>query len=419
MKKSHVFLTLMLTVCFSFFIGGTFNKVHADSNKQIVFWNPFTGPDGTSMQKLVNKYNKTNPEYKVKNVSLTEADMYSKIPTIVNSKKGIPDLQIVHVERIKDYVHNGLLDNYDPYLNQFPKIKKSNYVPEAWNNGSYQGKRYGLPLDIHTTFMYYNKDLVKKYCPHALDDNIVTFKEIEAAGQKAKKDGVVSLGLTWWKPNFLSLYGQLGGKLTKNGKDPTLDNKTARKAIGIYDKLHKAGVTSTDGQDPMQLFLTNKEIFHPEGIWMNNQIKEGNIHYGVTNAPQISSDPDKMVNWSSSHQFVLLKQPNRSKAKTKAALKFINWVRTNSLTWAQAGQNPASLAITKNKEYRNMQQSFLITSKTEQKSLKIFDYRYNGYLADYLDRYTYDPVFGKTSTAHYLKKMQNTVQDEVDEQMSD
>ncbi|WP_270334364.1 extracellular solute-binding protein [Ligilactobacillus acidipiscis] len=123
--------------------------------------------------------------------------------------------------------------------------------------------------------------------------------------------------------------------LPKNGKDPTLDNKTARKAIGIYDKLHKAGVTSTDGQDPMQLFLTNKEIFHPEGIWMNNQIKEGNIHYGVTNAPQISSDPDKMVNWSSSHQFVLLKQPNRSKAKTKAALKFINWVRTNSLTWAQ------------------------------------------------------------------------------------
>ena len=419
MKKLYIFLALAASLCISFFIGTNVNTVHADSSKQIVFWNPFTGPDGTNMQKLVNQYNKTNPKYKVKNVSLTEVDMYSKIPTIVNSGKGIPDLQIVHVERIKDYVHNGLLDNYDPYMKKFPKIKGSNYVPEAWKNGAYKGHRYGIPLDIHTTFMYYNKDLVKKYCPHALDDNIVTFKEIKAAGEKAKKDGIVALGLTWWKPNFLSLYGQLGGKLTKNGKDPTLYNKTAKKAINIYKDLHDDGITSLDGQDPMQLFLTGKEIFHPEGIWMNNQIKESNIKYGVTNAPQISSNPKKMVNWSSSHQFVLLKQPKRNKAKTVGTLRFINWVRSHSLNWAKAGQNPASLAITKSKQYKKMQQSFLITNKTEQKSLHIFDYRYNGYLADFLDRYTYDPVLGKTSVSHYLKNMQNTVKDEVDAQMED
>lgn len=58
--------------------------------------------------------------------------------------------------------------------------------------------------------MYYNKALVKKYAPHALDDNIVTFDEIKAAGEKSQKDGITGIGLTWWKPNFLSLYGQLG-----------------------------------------------------------------------------------------------------------------------------------------------------------------------------------------------------------------
>ncbi|GKS81339.1 sugar transporter [Ligilactobacillus pabuli] len=420
MKKLHIFLVIAATFFLSFFVTDAFNSpVQAKSTKEIVFWNPFTGPDGTNMQKLVNQYNKTNPEYKVKNVSLQETEMYSKIPTIVNSRKGIPDLQIVHVERIKDYVHNGLLDSYNPYLSKFPKIKGGNYVAEAWKDGYYQDKRYGIPLDIHTTFMYYNKDLLKKYSPHALDDNIVTFKEIEEAGLKSKKDGVVSLGLTWWKPNFLSLYGQLGGKLTKNGKDPYFDNKTSKKAIKIYKDLHDEGVTSQDGQDPMQLFLTNKEIFHPEGIWMNNQIKEGNINYGVTNAPQLSSDPKKMVNWSSSHQFVLLKQPKRDKAKTVATLKFINWVRTHSVEWAKAGQNPASLAITKNKQYNKMQQSFLLKSKTEQNSLRIFDYRYNGYLADYLDRYAYDSIFGKTTTKKYLQKMQKTAQDQVNEQMDD
>jgi multiple sugar transport system substrate-binding protein len=50
--------------------------------------------------------------------------------------------------------------------------------------------------------------------------------------------------------------------------------------------------------------------------------------------------------------------------------------------------------------------------------MTIFNYRYNGYLADYLDRYAYDAVFNKTSVSQYLKKMQNTVQDEVDAQMT-
>lgn len=420
MKKSHFLGATFAAMGLSIGLMAPISTpVHADDTKEIVFWNPFTGPDGDSMQKLVNQYNKTNPEYKVKNVSLTEADMYSKIPTIVNSKKGIPDLQIVHVERIKDYVNNGLLDNYDPYLGKFSNIKQSNYVPEAWENGAYQGKRYGVPLDIHTTFMYYNKNLVKKYAPHALDDNIVTFDEIKAAGKKSQKDGIASLGLTWWKPLFLSMYGQLNGELSKDGKNPDLNNKKSKQVIKFYKDMHDQKITTQDGQDPMQLFLTGKEIFHPEGIWMNNQIKEGDVKYGVTNSPQLSSDPKKMVNWSSSHQFVLLKQPKRDKAKTEATVKFINWVRTNSLPWAEAGQNPASLAITKNEKYLKMQQSFLLTDKTELDSLRIFNYRYNGYLADYLDRYAYDPVFGKTSISQYLTKLQNTVQDEVDAQMTD
>ena len=66
-----------------------------------------------------------------------------------------------------------------------------------------------------------------------------------------------------------------------------------------------------------------------------------------------------------------------------------------------------------------MGQSFLLKSKTEQESLRIFDYRYNGYVADFLDRYALDPVFGKTSIEKYLKDMQSTVQDKIDAQITD
>lgn len=227
----------------------------SSSSKEIVFWNPFTGPDGKNMQKMVDEYNKTNPEYKVKNISLKEGDMYKKIQTVVNSGKNVPDLMIVHAERIKQYVDNDMLTSYDDYLSDFPEIKEENYMPEAWKIGDIDGSRYSLPLDIHSFVMYYNKDLVNKYAPGALDDNIVTIDEIKAAGEKAQKDKITTLGVTWVKPNFLSLYAQNGGKLTENGTDPTINNDQAKAAFQTWIDLYKSRITNKDGEDPAQLFL--------------------------------------------------------------------------------------------------------------------------------------------------------------------
>lgn len=37
-----------------------------------MFWNPFTGADNSNLIKMIDEYNKTNPDFKVKNVSLME-----------------------------------------------------------------------------------------------------------------------------------------------------------------------------------------------------------------------------------------------------------------------------------------------------------------------------------------------------------
>lgn len=61
-------------------------------------------------------------------------------------------------------------------------------------------------------------------------------------------------------------------------------------------------------------------------------------------------------------------------------MDFIEWVRTNSLEWARAGQNPASLEILKEDEYNQMEQSLFISTPEQQATLSIFDYKYNGYV---------------------------------------
>jgi multiple sugar transport system substrate-binding protein len=388
------------------------------AKNEITFWNPFTGPDGKNMQAMVNEYNKTNPEYKIKNVSLKEGDMYTKIPTIVNSKKNIPDLTIVHAERIKQFKDNDMLTSYNDLLTDFPEINGDNYVAEAWKIGEIDSERYSVPLDIHTFGLYYNKDLVDKYLPSALDDNIVTFDEIKQVGEQAQKDNIRALGVTWLKPNFLSLYAQNGGELTEDGIQPTLVNQAAKDTFNLWRDYVKAGYTTKDGEDPTQMFLTGKVVFLPEGIWMQNQIKESKVNWGLTNAPQLSDDLSKAVNWSSSHQFVMFKDDSRSEEKAKGVVEFLDWVRDNSMEWAKSGQNPATLSLLEDEEYKAMPQSFFLATPEQQATLKIFDYKYNGYVSELLDSKAGDVVFSKAETDKVLEDMEKEISAKVEKDNS-
>jgi multiple sugar transport system substrate-binding protein len=360
----------------------------------------------------VNEYNKTNPDFKVKNVSITADDMYAKIPTVVNSGKGIPDLTIVHAERIKQFVENDMLATYDDLLADYPDISEANYVPAGWDIGNIDGSRYSIPLDVHSFVMYYNKELLEKYAPNALDDGVVTFDEIRDAAEVSSKDGVVGMGITWTRPMFLSIYNQLGGDITSDGETPTLNTPEAKEALELLKGLVDDKITNKDGEDPGQLFKSNKAIFYPEGIWMQNSLNEvTTLDWGLTSFPQVS--PDKIVNWTSSHQFVMLQDEKRSEEKTKGMIDFLNYIRENSLPWAKAGQNPAALSTLENPEFKELPHSFLVQEPELQESLKIFDYKYNGFVAEEVDKLVGDAIFGKLEIEEGLQKAQKAVEDKI------
>ncbi len=409
-KKAVLMFSILFVIVMS--LSGCSSSSSGSSKNEIVFWNVFTGPDGQDMQKIVDEYNKTNPEFKVKNVSIAAGDMYSKIPTVVNSGKGIPDLTIVHAERIKQFVDANMLTPYDDVLVDFPDIKADNYVPAGWAIGDINGSRYSIPLDVHSFVMYYNKGLLEKYAPNALDDNVVTFDEIKEAAEMSTKDGIVGMGITWTRPTFLSIYHQLGGDITSDGETPTLNTPEAKEALELLKGMIDNKFTNKDGEDPGQLFKSNKAIFYPEGIWMQNSLNEvETLDWGITSFPQVSAD--KIVNWTSSHQFVMFKDDKRSDEKAKGMMDFLNYIRENSLPWAKAGQNPAALSTLENPEFKELPHSFLIEDTEMQKSLKIFDYKYNGFVAEEIDKLVGDAIFGKLDIDEGLQKAQKAVEDKI------
>jgi multiple sugar transport system substrate-binding protein len=94
-------------------------------------------------------------------------------------------------------------------------------------------------------------------------------------------------------------------------------------------------------------------------------------------------------------------------------MDFLDFVRENSLPWAKAGQNPAALATLENPEYKEMPQSFLVEDPEFQKSLKIFDYKYNGFVVEEVDKLVGDAIFGKLDIDKGLKAAQKAVEDKI------
>lgn len=379
------------------------------SGDEIEFWSVFTGPDGENMSAMVDAYNATNPKVKVIHRPIEAGDLYTKLPTMAQTGEDIPELAIIHVERLPLFAEQGLLTELDGYIAANGTIKQEDYVPAAWNGGSLNGKQYSVPLDVHSFVTYYNKDLLEQYGPNVLDDGAITFAEVEEVGAKAAQDGIIGMGLTWMRVKTLAWYAQLGGKLSEDGTAPSFNNEKMAKVLNTVKDLHDKGYTSIDGDDPGQLFKSGQMVFWPEGIWMKNDLlKIDTLNFGM--AQFIQFDPSIQGNWTSSHQMVMIKNPEMTDERAAAVMDFIAWVGGNSLEWAKAGQNPACLKIMENPEYMEMEQSFLLEAPD---SLIIHNYKYYGYAVEALDKIVLEVPFGRMTTEEALIQAEKETADRI------
>src|SRR5690606_18246364 len=211
--------------------------------------------------------------YKIK--SQTIPDMYTKIYTVTNSgkDKDVPDLTVIHAERIPLFVSQKLLDPLDDILSEQSNINADAYLSQAWQAGDVDGKRYAVPLDIHSSVLYYNKDLLNKYAPNALDDNVITIDEIKDIASKAKQDGKVTYPINVETWTAMSFTVQNGGAIN-DGDTPTINTPEMKKSLETLKELVSIGATQEDGDDSSQLFQSGESVFLQDGTWYAGGLKE-------------------------------------------------------------------------------------------------------------------------------------------------
>ena len=382
----------------------------AESEKTIEFWSVFTGGDGEAMQEIVDAYNATNPEYKVVHRMMAQEDLYQNLPLAVQAGTDVPDLAINHVDRLQLNKENDIYLPMDEYIAANGKITADKYNAAAWNPGEIDGKRYAVPLDVHGYLTYYNKDLVDKYYPGALDDNVITFDEIAQFAPAAAADGVYSYAYTWGRNEFQEWYAQLGGKASEDGTEPSLNNDKAKKVLTDWKAAVDNGWCTQDGDDPTNLFGQGQLVFLPEGTWMIGTLNSMDVNYGATYA--ITYDAAKPISWASSHQFVMPKK-EQTPEKGAAIMDFLAFFQDNSLPWAQVGQCPAVNALTENDEFKSMPQAFFLSDPS---LTYISEYKYYGYMVGALDAFVGEVVFGKMDVDEALSTYNQQISDNIKNQ---
>ncbi|MBR5288460.1 MAG: extracellular solute-binding protein, partial [Clostridia bacterium] len=240
---------------------------------EINYWSVFTGGDGAVMQGMVDAFNASQDEVIVNHTPMTADDLYQKIPLAVQTGTDIPDVCVIHIERIPNFVAQEMLYSYDLDLVAEAGIKAENYNQAAWVKSTIDDEQYGIPLDVHGYVTYINKDLFDKYdLNEFVADGYITFDEIRAIGDKARaagwEGGITNLG--WMRAQMLCYYAQLaeGHKLTDDGIAPALDKEAMAKAFETIKALHDDGYTSKKTDDALSMFYGGEMLVWSEGIWM-------------------------------------------------------------------------------------------------------------------------------------------------------
>ncbi len=396
-------------------LGSTIFLSACGSQNTITFWNPLTGDDGAYMDAIVAEYNETDPEYPVE--AVITSDMYTKVYSVLNTGKDIPDLTLIHADRVPQFADLNMLEPVEGLMEIESGLDAANYLETAWNAGEYEDTQYTIPLDIHGNAMYYNTDLLEKYdVTGFLDDDVVTIDEMNSLeGKLEEGEYVVNNALIEWVA--LGNVVNVGGEISDEEGNPTINTPEMREVVEGLKSIADKGLMTPYGEDGYAIFQGGDVLFSTDGTWTStaHSTVEG-LNFGVTNIYSVT--PDKFTNRSSSHMFALLTSEERTDEKEAGIASFLEWMRQNSLEWAEAGQIVASSEVFESEEYQQYPQSFFTSNEVEKEASHIFDYKYYSYVEQALGTVLSDMVYGNITIDEGLEQAQKQVEDLIAENAS-
>lgn len=307
---------------------------------EIIWWDFLGGGDGVRMKAMIEAFNAEHPDIRINATTLEwGTPYYTKVQTSVATGQG-PDLMTYHVSRFPLAVPTGILRPFNDEELASVGLSKSDYFPNVVDKAVVDGNLYGVPFDISTIVLYYNKDILEPLDLLDTDGLPANLDGIDNFNAALKKVGdmteklplsVANEGGTDWRI-FYTLLKQQNGDILVDGEAAV--GETSQHALETMRGWITSGFAQENVEYPASIaqFVNGDAAFHINGVWELPTMVDGDLpfEWGVVALPVLFDVP---AYWADSHTFAI---PNNernpiSQEKLTAVLEVISWMNNKNV----------------------------------------------------------------------------------------
>lgn len=270
----------------------------ADDRIPVIVWGMGYGPESKGLEALVREFERRNPDLRIRLLSMGAGRMSGQ--KLMTSIVGNVPPDAIHQDRfsVADWASRGAFLPLDDLIARDKGSDplcpfREQYYPAVWEEGSFQGKIYGIPTSADNRVLYYNKKIFREKAADlraaGLDPDRPprTWSEVLAYGKaltEHNRDGTLkragfmpNYGNSWLymfafqnDANFISEDGRTCTLFTPETEEALKFIVTGYENIGGYEsaKAFETGFLSGE-QDP---FILGKVALKIDGDWILNNI---------------------------------------------------------------------------------------------------------------------------------------------------
>ena len=338
-----MFKNVLLSVFLLFSVCGC-SAQKIDSKPTISIWHWMTDRD-PAFQELAKKY-ETLTGVKVNFELYAPSEAYTQKIRAAAQGMNLPDVFGILGEKMDfaSFIRAGHILDLTFYMEANNNNWKNNFFPKALavnefgpqNSYGINPGIFGVPIDIMTIQMVYNKKLLEKLGlnPNRPPQTLQEFLDLGSKIQAAGMQGLVSgWGEVWMVDCLASNYA-----FNIMGKDKvlaTIKGEVAYtdpdwiKVFTVFKQMKDSGVLAQGlvtmvNKSAEQLFANEKAVFAFNGSWCVNVYKGMNssLEYGAMLPPQ-ATDKFPMAIWGGAGSSFMVNARSKNKEE---AVKFLIWL---------------------------------------------------------------------------------------------
>ena len=315
---------------------------------RVRFWNGFTGPDGRTMLRLIQRFNQENADAHVLMQRMDWATYYNKL-FVAGLGGRAPEVFVIHVANLPRFHRAGFIRPVDDLLAGRHPFDPNVLDASCWRAVEFGGRHLGVPLDVHPQGLYYNRRLFRE--AGLVDESgrarpPTTRGEFLDAARRLTRDldgdgrpDQWGFAFTHVSNNFHTLMPQFGGDFFDAGAGRcTLDDPRNVEALRFGVELihtHRVAPNPEDVEAWIG-FRQGKVAMVFDGVYMLQALlRQKDLDFAGAPVPRIGRRPGTLAD---SHTLCLYR--GLDGRRLEAAWQLVRFLSDHSLEWAGGGQVP-------------------------------------------------------------------------------